>query len=389
MTQLNLDNLVAGFGYHSTRDLYKRRLMLSLMQVPAFVRLGPLALRTILNAGLPVRGLVKAMLFDTFCGGETVAEAAVLAGALAQRGVGAILDFAVEGAEGGDMLERTVAETHANISLAAKNPEIAACVLKFSGIAPLSLTIKQSADLPLDAKERQMWQGALARLDGLCAAASAAGVALMVDAEESWLQGAIDDALLAMMARYNTSRAVVYTTLQMYRHDRLAYLDELLEQAQQSGFHIGIKLVRGAYLEKERSRATKLGYPSPLYGTKPATDTAYDQALRFCVKHIERIHLCAGTHNRSSIALLARLMDDRHLVPGDKRISFAQLLGMGDILTYNLAASGFNTAKYIPYGPLAALVPYLSRRMEENSAMRGQTASELALVREEIQRRRK
>jgi proline dehydrogenase len=211
----------------------------------------------------------------------------------------------------------------------------------------------------------------------------------MVDAEESWLQGAIDEALLTMMAKYNSSTAVVYTTLQMYRHDRLTYLHELYEKARQGGFHIGIKLVRGAYLEKENSRAEEAGTPSPLYGSKQETDHAYDAALEFCASHIDRIHLCAGTHNSGSTQKLAELMAQYQIAPEDKRVGFAQLLGMGDILTYNLAASGYNTAKYIPYGPLPALVPYLSRRMEENSAMRGQTATELGLIHAEIKRRKK
>jgi proline dehydrogenase len=215
------------------------------------------------------------------------------------------------------------------------------------------------------------------------------GGRVFIDAEETWLQPAIDQLALDEMRRHNGSRTVVFNTVQLYRHDRLAYLQGLTEVAEREGWHLGVKLVRGAYMEKERERAALHGQPSPIQPDKASTDRDFDAALKWCVDHIDQMAVCNGSHNVASNALLCRLMEEKGLGVGDERVWFAQLLGMSDPISFNLAAHGFNVAKYVPYGPIREAVPYLIRRAEENTSVAGQTSRELQLLRQEIGERGK
>jgi proline dehydrogenase len=240
----------------------------------------------------------------------------------------------------------------------------------------------------LSAEMQAEWQRSVARMERMCQAAHEAGVPLLVDAEESWTQGAVDELVQRMMQQHNRERAIVYSTVQLYRHDRLAFLRQAHAHATEHDYHCGMKLVRGAYMEKERARAAEKGYPDPIQPDKAATDRDYDAAVLLCVDHLDRMSVVAGTHNERSSLLLAQLMNERGIAHNDRRIYFSQLLGMSDNISFNLAAAGYNVVKYVPYGPVNKVLPYLIRRAEENTSARGQTGRELGLIITELKRRR-
>jgi proline dehydrogenase len=244
-----------------------------------------------------------------------------------------------------------------------------------------------SAGAALSDDERAEWKRVEARFHGLCRAAKAKALAILVDAEDSWIQPALDALCLDAMRELNRERAVVFNTIQLYRTDRLAFLQKLYDTAKTEGFHVGAKLVRGAYMENERARAKSMGYPSPIHASKAATDQDFDATIAFCLEHLDRVALFAGTHNETSTRLMTEIMAKRGLAPGDDRVTSAQLLSMGDHLTFNLAHAGYNAAKYVPYGPVEAVMPYLFRRVEENSSIKGQATRELQLIERELARR--
>lgn len=337
---------------------------------------------------LPVTGLIKATIFRQFCGGETIRESLRTAERLAGNGVGSILDYSVEGQEDDDTLDHTTDEIIGTIRTAKEHGFVPFSVFKPSGISPVALLEAVSARRELTAEEAREWKLVQGRFARICGAAHEAGVPVLVDAEESWIQQAIDDLVETAMVLHNRERAILFNTVQLYRHDRLQYLKDAFARAQQGGWHYGVKLVRGAYMEKERARATASGCTDPIQPDKAASDRDYDAALRFCIDHIDRMAVMAGTHNEQSSSLLARLVDERGLARNDRRVWSAQLLGMSDHISYNLAAAGFNVAKYVPYGPVREVMPYLLRRAAENTSARGQSGRELMLIAKERARRK-
>lgn len=352
------------------------------------VRTGTGLLRASLALHLPVEWLVKRTVFRQFCGGETITECKATIEALWRDHVGTILDVADEGREAEAEFDATAAEIERTIDLAQGNAAIPFCVFKMSGLVRVALLEKIDAGDPLDEQERGDWVRARARVERLCARAHAKGVRILIDAEESWVQDTIDALATEMMAAFNQQAAIVFNTLQLYRRDRVAFLRDGHRRATEGGYWLGLKFVRGAYMEKERARAAAQGVEPCILPDKATVDTNYDEALRFSVEHIDRIAIVAGTHNEASTLLLTELMDQRGLRRDDPRFYFSQLLGMSDHLTYNLAAEGYNVCKYVPYGPVRAVVPYLTRRAEENTAIRGQIGRELVLVTQERRRRR-
>jgi proline dehydrogenase len=306
---------------------------------------------------------------------------------LGKYNIGTILDYSVEG-EGSDRsYDHTRDEILATIDEAHRSKHIPFSVFKVTGVANVAILEKLQAGKLLTAPEEAAHARALARVEALCERAHQYGVRLFIDAEESWFQHTIDLLAYDMMAKYNRETAIVWNTYQLYRHDRLDALKAAHDTAAQAGYYIGAKLVRGAYMEKEARVAKQRGYENPINPTKNATDALYDESLRYCVDHIDRISICAGTHNEASSLLLTQLMQQAGLAPNDPRIWFAQLYGMSDNLTYNLANAGYNTAKYLPYGPVAAVMPYLLRRADENTAIAGQSSREFLLIQKEIRRR--
>jgi proline dehydrogenase len=384
---LDLQDTRIAFAHKSDRDLWQAYWLFRIIGNPTLSGTGQAFTKAALALRLPISGLIKATIFRQFCGGETIDESLETAAKLARSGIGTILDHSVEGADDEGALDHTVEEVLRTIAVAKGRTDIPFCVFKPTGIARVEILEKVSGKVTLSADEQAEWQRAQARMARICAAAAEAGVPTLVDAEESWIQDAIDGLVSAMMERYNTTRALIYNTVQLYRHDRLAFLKRSTEEARSKGYLLGVKLVRGAYMEKERERAAEKGYRDPIQPDKATCDRDYDEALRWCVEHVDRVSFVAGTHNEQSSLLLARLMEERGIAHDDTRVWFSQLLGMSDNISYNLAASGYRVAKYVPYGPVKEVLPYLIRRAAENTSVKGQTGRELGLILAERKRR--
>lgn len=359
------------------------------------VRTGGSLVNSFLNLGIPgTKWMVKQTVFRQFCGGETIQECRPVIEELAKYGIGTILDYSVEGEGDERAFDATRQEILATVAMAAAAgpAKIPFSVFKVTGLADSDLLERAQSDKLLTQEQQAALDRGLARVDAICKAAHDAGVRVFVDAEESWIQETIDRWALEMMRRYNRERAIVYNTYQLYRHDRLTALQADVAQAEAGAenarFHVGAKLVRGAYLEKEIRRAQQQGYANPMNPSKQATDALYDESLRFCLEHINRVAICVGTHNEASSRLCTELMRQHGLAPADTRVYFAQLYGMSDNLSYNLAAAGYQVAKYVPYGPVEAVMPYLLRRANENTAIAGQSSREFLLIQKEMRRRR-
>jgi proline dehydrogenase len=395
-TAVSFNDTETAFVAKSNTDLYKSYLLFGAIHYNWLVRQGTGFINFALRAGLPVRGLIKDTLFHQFCGGESIAECEPAIRLMAKHHVGTILDYSVEGEKTEAGFEQTTEETLATILKAAQMPkEIPFSVFKVTGLAPFSVLEKRSASLtspnalPLLPSDLKAWGHVRERVDRICRAAHEHQVRIFVDAEESWIQPALDSLAYEMMEKYNQERAIVYNTYQVYAVAALDNLRQARTLAVKQGFYLGAKLVRGAYMERERTRAQEMGYPDPIQPTKAATDHDFDAALRFCMDHKQRIALCAGTHNEDSCHYLVALMDKYNVRKDDPNVFFAQLYGMSDNISYNLAKAGYNVAKYLPYGPLEAVMPYLFRRAEENTSVAGQSSRELVLVKRELERRKK
>jgi proline dehydrogenase len=354
----------------------------------SLVKTGSGLMKTALRIGFPgTKFLIKKSIFQQFCGGETIRECEPVIAELGRYHIGTILDYSVEGTGNDQSFDRTRDEILATIALAATTPHIPFSVFKVTGLMPTVLLEKTQAGTKLTEAEQAAFERGRQRLDALCARAHQHSVRLFVDAEESWFQQTIDDLAEDMMRRYNQEQAIVWNTYQLYRHDRLDALKGAHDRATQGNYFLGVKLVRGAYMEKEARTAQQRGYQNPINPTKQHTDDLYNESLRYCVQHIDRISLCAGTHNEASSLLLTQLMQEAGLPPQDERVWFAQLYGMSDNLSYNLAHAGYHTAKYVPYGPVEAVMPYLLRRADENTAISGQSSREFLLIQKELRRR--
>lgn len=385
---VSFDNTEIAFKSKSNNDLNQSYFLFNLIKRPAAVKFGSGFTEFAFKYKLPISGIVKATIFKQFCGGETIEECTETINKLAQFDIGAILDFSIEGKESEADFERTATETLNTIKKATHSKNIPFCVFKVTGLARFDLLEKISSGKDLTSAEvvekNNLWN----RVDAICKSAFNESVPIFIDAEESWIQPAIDDLANSMMERYNQKKAIVYNTFQMYRHDRLSYLKTSLDLAKTKKFFLGVKIVRGAYMEKERERALKNNYDSPINSTKEKTDKDYNDALKFCVENINLISICAGTHNESSSIYLTELMQEKKIEKNDKRIYFSQLFGMSEHISYNLAMDGYNVVKYLPYGPVKEVLPYLIRRAQENTSVEGQTGRELSLIIKEKERRR-
>ncbi len=375
----DFNNTEQAFRHLSDAELRKALLLFRTVGSPTLVRLGKVLMNVALALRIPVGWAIRPTVYAHFCGGETIAESEGTVAQLARGRVHTILDYSAEGKESEKELDATRDEVLAAIDAAQGDERHAFSVFKVSGVAPTPVLRDPGSD-------PAAWERVKARVAALCGRAAETGGRIFIDAEETWFQGAIDALAEEQMSRLNRERAVVFNTVQLYRHDRLAYLKALTERAQREGWHLGVKLVRGAYMEKEREKAAEAGKPSPIQPDKAASDRDYDAALAWCIDH--GVSVCSGSHNVASNALLCELMERAGLEPGDDRVWFAQLLGMSDPISFNLAASGYNVAKYVPYGPIREAIPYLIRRAEENTSVAGQTSRELSLLRAEVQRRK-
>lgn len=387
MPTIDLNNTKNGFAGYTDSELRKSLLLFRMIANPNLARFGPKIASLSLKLGFPVRSLIKDSLFGQFCGGETLEECLPKIEKLGANGVGTILDFATEAVtdeEGFDRVFEHVAET---VELAGKNPHVPFAVFKPTGLGDSRILTKVDAGETLNPKENRAYERFLERCHDLCKLASERKVKILIDAEESWFQDTVDEMATNMMQAFNQSEFVVYNTLQMYRHDRFDYLKRLAVHARKEGFRLGFKLVRGAYLEKETDYAEENGLPNPMQSSKQATDNDFNLASEYCLDHIDEIAFCAGTHNDVSIEKIVSRMQSLKIAPDDTRVYFAQLYGMSDNLSFNLSRSGYLACKYLPFGKLEELLPYLARRAQENSSLKGQTGRELAMIQEELKRR--
>jgi len=386
---ISFDNTEVAFKGRSQKDLNRAHLLFKVIGNPALSSIGKFFTELALKLHLPIKGIIKATIFKQFCGGENIEECMLSSVELDRYNIGTILDHSVEGEASEDGLDYNLEEILKTVKASADNDHIPFCVFKPTGVVRFGLLKKISAKSPLSDNELAEWERARSRVNIICEAAFNSGTPVFIDAEESWIQDPIDEVVERMMEAYNKEKAVVYNTTQHYRHDRLQYLKDMKTRADEGNYYIGVKLVRGAYMEKERERAANKGYPSPIQPNKESTDHDYNEATRFCLEHIDRVALCVGTHNEESAELAAQIMVEKAIIKNDPRVYFAQLLGMSDHISYNLADAGYNVAKYVPYGPIKEVLPYLMRRASENRSIEGQTGRELSLIIKEKRRRKR
>ncbi len=384
----SFDNTEVAFSGKSNSDLSHSYWLFKLIGNSALVNWGQALTTFAIKFRLPIKAIIKATIFKQFVGGEDIHECTTTIAYLAKHEIGTILDYSVEGKERESDFEACAHEIMDTIDKASGNKNIPFCVFKTTGLSHNSLLEKVSSKIILTVPEKAAFDNVRERVDKICAYAHLKAVPIFIDAEETWMQHAIDELVMEMMAKYNKEKVIVYNTYQLYRKDRLECLKMDFAKAEQGNYMLGAKLVRGAYMEKERNRALEMNYPSPIHDSKEGTDKDYNAALEFCVAHLDQLSVCAGTHNEASSLHLCELMKSKNIDPNNKHIYFSQLLGMSDHISFNLANVGYNVAKYVPYGPVNDVLPYLIRRAQENTSVKGQTGRELSLIIKEKKRRK-
>jgi proline dehydrogenase len=385
---ISFENVEVAFASKSDAELRKMYLIFSTMNSSKLVSWGIKMANLAFKLHLPIKGLLKKTMFGHFCGGETIEDCQPALDDLKNFNIDSILDYSVEGLGNEESYEATKNEILRTITRSAGEKYLPFAVFKVTGLGDYRIMTKIQKGKKLSDKEQTAFDKLKARVDELCKAAYEADTKILVDAEESWFQDVIDQMAYEAMEKYNRTGCIVYNTYQMYRHDMLQNLKEAHKTASEKGYILGAKLVRGAYMEKERKRAEDKGYPSPIQPSKAATDRDYDAGLNFCLENKDEIHLVSGSHNEDSNLLLADLISVHGLKPEDERVYFAQLYGMSDNISYNLANAGYNVVKYVPYGPVEKVMPYLGRRAEENSSVAGQSSRELEMIKKEMARRK-
>lgn len=382
------DNTEIAFRYKTSKDLKQAQFLFSSMGSQALTSIGIQLTTFALKLRLPIEGVIKRTIFRQFCGGETMQEAAQTADILDQYGVGIILDYGVEGKDDEAEYDKAVPEFIKAIQYAASQKNIPFVSVKVTGFSRFALMERVHNREELSQAEKEEWARVGSRIAQIGAAAAQYKVMLLVDAEETWIQDAVNDLIDPLMEKYNQEEAIIFNTFQLYCHGTLPYLKQMYNDAKSKGYILGAKLVRGAYMEKERKRAAEMNYPSPIQPNKVATDHDYDEAVHFCLEHLSNISLFIGTHNEQSCLLAAKYMDEHGLQHNHPRVYFSQLFGMSDNISFNMANAGFHVAKYLPYGPVRDVMPYLMRRAQENTSVAGQTGRELLLINKELKRRK-
>lgn len=388
VAHLAFDDTAAAFAHKSDSQLRKSHLLFQLMNNPSLVNAGARMAEWAFRLQLPVTWLVKNTIYRQFCGGETIAEVKKVIQELGQHHIKTILDYGVEEKASEEDFERTANHLQQTLEFAREDSFIHIVSMKLSGLFRFALLEKVSRMEALSDVETAEWQRGMDRVNRICEAAASAGIFIHVDAEHSWIQGAVDRIAWIMSERYNREQPTVINAVQMYRTDRQAFLEASLEHAQEHGYLCAVKLVRGAYMEKERARAAVLGYPDPIHATLQDTHQAYNRALDFCLSHLGDMYVCNATHNEDSCRLMAELMQRYHIPNNHPLTATAQLYGMSDNISYVMAHAGYNVEKYLPYGPVREVIPYLIRRTRENTSAGGQMSRELGLLHRELLRRR-
>jgi len=382
------DNTQTAFALKSKNELKKARFLFKTMANPTLVSIGSAFALAALKIGLPVKGLIKKTIFSQFCGGETETECLPVIHKLYNKGVSSIMDYSVEGKASEADFDAAAKKKIELVALAEANKEIHIVAMKPTALGRFALWQKITRKAELSIEEQEEWNRIVLRFDAICKATYNAKLRVLIDAEESWMQDAADELVELMMERYNKERLTVYNTLQCYRWDRIDYMKSLHERAKGKGYLIGLKVVRGAYMEKERERAEEKGYKSPICKNKEETDKTFNTALEYILDNSKDFSVFIGTHNEASSYLAIELMKAKQMKPNNNTVWFGQLYGMSDHISFNLAEQGYNTAKLIPFGPVKEVIPYLIRRAEENTSVAGQTGRELSLLNKEIKRRK-
>lgn len=382
------NNTETAFALKSDTELDRAYFLFKMIDNQPLVRIGTAVTNFALKAHLPVEGLIRATVFDHFCGGISEDDCLKVVDKMYTKGVSSVLDYSVEGKEDESCFDDAVEMTLKTIDFAQEKKSIPFAVFKPTGFGRFELYEKIGEGIALSDDEQAEWNRIEDRFDTVCKAAFDMDVALLIDGEESWMQDAADELVEKMMRKYNQQKAIVFNTLQLYRWDRLDYLKKLHQRAISDNFFIGMKLVRGAYMEKEHKRSEEKGYPTPICASKEATDKNYDDAVIYMMEHLDKMSIFAGTHNEISSYKLMDLQQKNNISKSDDRVWFGQLYGMSDNISYNLAEEGFNVAKYLPFGPVKDVMPYLIRRAEENTSVAGQTSRELTLLKTERDRRK-
>jgi proline dehydrogenase len=382
------NNTQVAFALKSDTELDRAYFLFKMIANQPLVRIGTAVTNFAIKARLPVEGLIRATVFDHFCGGINEDDCLSVVEKLSTKGVSSVLDYSVEGKEEEDQFDAALKMTLKTIDFAAEKQAIPFAVFKPTGFGRFELYEKLCGGITLSESEQKEWNRVVERFDAVCKEAHKNNVALLIDGEESWMQDAADDLVFQMMKKYNKEKAIVFNTLQMYRHDRLDYLKKMHDVAKEEGFFIGMKVVRGAYMEKENKRAEEMGYQTPICASKEATDQNYDDAVDYMLQNLDRMSIFVGTHNEASSHKVINRIGEWNLDRNDNRIWFGQLYGMSDNISYNLATYNYNVAKYLPFGPVRDVMPYLIRRAEENTSVAGQTNRELELIKAERKRRK-
>lgn len=385
---VSFEDTAVAFGYKSDSAIKKANFIFSLVNHPWISAIATGSLKLALALRLPVESIIKKTAFDHFCGGESIEKTESVSNLLARHGVHVILDYSVEGEKTEAGFDQVMEETIRTVVKASTSSNIPFSVFKVSGLASAELLEKIQQNAGLDETDQQAFERVRSRVDRICKEAHAFKIPVLIDAEESWIQNAIDLLAYEMMAKYNKEKAIVFNTYQLYRTDSLKNLRESYHVATMHNYFLGAKVVRGAYMEKERERAEAKGYPSPIHPDKEATDNAFNLALAFCIDNKQRISVMCGSHNEYSNYYLTVLMEKYSMKNSEERVWFAQLYGMSDNITFSLAKAGYRAAKYLPYGPVRSVMPYLLRRAAENTSVAGQSSRELMLIRKEITRRK-
>ncbi|WP_411895042.1 proline dehydrogenase family protein [Winogradskyella sp. A2] len=382
------EDTATAFSLKSDSELERAYFLFKMISSQPLVKIGTVATNFALKANLPVEGLIRSTVFDHFCGGVNEEDCLSVIDKLYSKDVCSVLDYSVEGKETEEQFDNALNKILKIINFCDEKDAMPIVVFKPTGFGRFYLYQKKSEGKTLTNEEQQEWDKIVNRFDAVCKMASEKDVEVLIDAEESWMQDAADDLVEAMMYKYNKEKVIVFNTLQCYRWDRLDYLKSLHQRANSEGFKIGMKIVRGAYMEKERNRAEELGYNSPICENKDATDEIFNNTLTYILNNLKQISIFIGTHNEESSYLAMELMEKFAIEKNNNSVWFGQLYGMSDHISYNLASNGYNVAKYIPFGPVKDVMPYLIRRAEENTSVAGQTNRELGLIKTEKQRRK-
>src|SRR6476660_8532280 len=392
--ELSFDNTQTAFAHKTDKELKASRFLLKTMHYPWFVAIGTRLTPFLMRTGLPIHGMIRKTIFKQFVGGETLDETKRVCKILAEYNVQVILDYGVEGKEGEENFDHAADEFIRVIDYAASQPKIPFISIKVTGLARFELlkTLNEAPRLRRGIHDNEAeideWERVKERMYRICEDAAEKEIGVLIDAEESWIQDPVDRLTMEMMEIFNREKPIVYNTIQLYRHDRLQFLKLSHSIAQQQNFILAVKLVRGAYMEKERTRASEKGYPSLIQPDKEHTDRDYNRAIRYCIDNINNIAFIVASHNEDSNLLAAELLDEKGLPHNHPHVHFSQLYGMSDNITFNIAKAGYSASKYLPFGPIRDVIPYLMRRAQENTSVSGQTGRELSLINKELKRRK-